>query len=223
LKHECHEGAKGTNLVGNDGTAFGNSSIRAVRDSIAIYINGSTPMNDRADLQPRTWSLLTLAPVPTIALTIYLRDTHTETGITALSGDQPNGGMIYQEGKFVYGEAAVQIGDTVYRFDKPEIAPGEPEKLPEPWRAEFEFKERLVARTGNQAGFHPNKAQFWVGGLDSNSAVGQEDPYSLTMKLYEGDELRESLQVFFAVADAPEGGGEEGGGGGGFPGGGGDT
>jgi hypothetical protein len=154
------------------------------------------------------------APTPTptatpqltgpIVLTIYLRGTLTETGFAALNGDQPNGGMIYKEGKFVYGEAAVQIGDTVYHFDKPEVGPGEPEQLPDPWRVEFEFAEALLARTGNAAGFDPKKAQFWVGALDSHSAVGEESPYSLTMKLYEGNELRESIQVFFSVEDAPE-------------------
>ena len=135
--------------------------------------------------------------------TIYLRDTLTETGFTALSGDQVNAGEIYQEGKYVYGEAAVQIGDTVYHFDKEEVGPGEPEQLPDPWRVEFEFAEGLKARTGNQADFDPKKAQFWVGTLDSDSAVDEVNPYSLTMKLYEEDELRKSIQVFFTVADAP--------------------
>jgi serine/threonine protein kinase len=150
-----------------------------------------------------------------VALTIYFRDTLTEAGFAALSGDQVlNGGMLYEEGKFMYGEAAVQIGDMVYHFDKPEVEPGEPEQLPDPWRVEFEFAEALVAHTGNQAGFNA-KAQFWVGTLDGSSAVGEENPYSLTMRLYEGNELRESIQVFFTVKDAPEGGG--GGGGGGKP------
>jgi hypothetical protein len=111
--------------------------------------------------------------------------------------------MIYEEGRFVYGEAAVQIGATTYHFDKPEVGPGEPEQLPDPWRVEFEFAEQLVARTGNQAGFDPKKAQFWVGALDDDSAVGEERPYRLTMKLYEGNEVRESIQVLFTVADAP--------------------
>jgi hypothetical protein len=150
-----------------------------------------------------------------VALTIYFRDTLTEAGFAALSGDQVlNGGMLYEEGKFMYGEAAVQIGDMVYHFDKPEVEPGEPEQLPDPWRVEFEFAEALVAHTGNQAGFNA-KAQFWVGTLDGSSAVGEENPYSLTMRLYEGNELRESIQVLFTVKDAPEGGG--GGGGGGKP------
>jgi WD40 repeat protein len=155
-------------------------------------------------------------PVGPIVLTIYLRDTLTETGFATLSGDWPNGGIIYKEGKFVYGEAAVQIGETTYHFDKPEVEPGEPEQLPDPWRVEFEFAEGLVAHTGNQAGFNPKKAQFWVGTLDGGSAVDENNPYNLTMKLYEGNELRKSIQVFFIVGEAPEslGGGEEGGGGG---------
>jgi hypothetical protein len=139
-----------------------------------------------------------------IALTIYLRDTLTETGFAALSGDQVNGGEIYQENQTVYGDAAVQIGATTYNFDKP---------LPDPWRVEFEFSEELVTHTGGmEPGFDPKKAGFWVGRLDGNSAIGDDHPYSLTMKLYEGNELRKSIQVFFTVADAPEGGGGEGGG-----------
>ena len=144
-----------------------------------------------------------------------MRETLTEAGFAALSGDQVNAGEIYEEKKYIYGNAAVQIGATTYHFDKQEVGPGEPEQLPDPWRVEFEFDQLLVARTGNQAGFNPKKAQFWVGTLDSDSAVGEDNPYSLTIKLYEGNELRESLQVFFTVADAPEGGGGEGGPGGG--------
>jgi hypothetical protein len=157
---------------------------------------------------PRTAPTPTPTPAPQLAgsivLTIYLRDTLAETGVTVLSGDEVNGGIIYEEGKFVYGEAAMQIGATIYHFDKPEVEPGEPEQLPDPWQVEFEFAEDLVARTGNVAGFDPKKAQFWVGRLDGHSAVGEESPYSITMKLYEGNELRESIQVFFAVEDAPE-------------------
>jgi serine/threonine protein kinase/3-methyladenine DNA glycosylase Tag len=147
-------------------------------------------------------------PAGSIALTIYLRDTLAETGVTALSGDQVDGGQIYQENQTVYGDAAVQIGETTYHFDKP---------LPDPWRVEFEFSEGLVTHTaGMEPGFDPKKAGFWVGTLDGNSAIGEESPYSLTMKLFEGSDLRKNIQVFFTVADAPEGGGggEEGGGGG---------
>jgi len=98
---------------------------------------------------------------------------------------------------------AVQIGDKVYHSDE-ELAPGGPKPLPDPWRVEFEFAETLAARTGNKAGFDPKKAQFWVGTLDDDSAVGEENPYSLTVKLYEGNRLWKSIQVFFTVADAPE-------------------
>jgi hypothetical protein len=143
----------------------------------------------------------TLVPRPTptvsIALTIYLRGTNTEAGYAALKADQPNGGMIYQEGQFVYGEAAVQIGDTVSHFDEPD----EPGQLPDPWRVEFEFAEELVAHTQGEPGFDAKKAQFWVGTLDSESAVGEDNPYRLTMNLYEDNELRGSLQVSFTVAD----------------------
>jgi hypothetical protein len=76
--------------------------------------------------------------------------------------------------------------------------------LPDPWRVDFEFDQLLVERTGNGASFDPKKAQFWVGTLDGDSAVGEDNPYSLTMKLYEGNKLWKSIQVFFTVEDAPE-------------------
>jgi serine/threonine protein kinase len=170
----------------------------------------------------------TLTPTPTatpqptgpITLTIYLR--HSETDFVELSDDQVDEG-IYKEGKCVYGEAAVQIGETTYHFDKPKVGPGEPEQLPDPWRVEFEFAKELKDHTRTEKGngctegtpgFDPKKAQFWVGHLDEHSAVGKDNPYSLTMKLYEGDELQESIQVFFTVKDAP---GREGVGGLGVP------
>ena len=155
-----------------------------------------------------------------MALTIYLRDTNTETGYAALSGDRRYGWMIYKEGQFVYGDAAVQIGSTVHHFDEQD----DPERLPDPWRVEFEFAEELVARTDGEPGFDAKKARFWVGTLGDASAVARDNPYGLTIKLYEGAQLQESLQVFFTVAE-PEGGvgvvvdtgGEEGGPPGGGP------
>jgi hypothetical protein len=186
----------------------------------------------RATTAPHTLTSAAPTPVPTaipaptssIALTIYLRDTNTETGDAALSSDRRYGWMIYKEGQFVYGDAAVQIGDTVYHFDEP----GELGQLPDPWRVEFEFAEELVARTEGEPGFDAKKARFWVGTLGDASAVAADRPYSLTMKLYEGRELRESLQVFFTVSEQTgdvgvvvDTGGEEGGlPGGGPPGGG---
>jgi hypothetical protein len=79
----------------------------------------------------------------------------------------------------------------------------------------LEHTENKADCAVNGAGFDPKKAWFWVGTLDNDSSVGEDNPYSLTIKLYEGNELRESLQVFFTVADALGGGGGEGGPGGG--------
>ena len=136
-------------------------------------------------------------------LTVYLRGTKNAQGFAPFRGEHVNAGTIYAEGGYVYGNVAVQIGDKVYHSDE-ELAPGGPKPLPDPWRVEFEFAETLAARTGNKAGFDPKKAQFWVGTLDDDSAVGEENPYSLTVKLYEGNRLWKSIQVFFTVADAPE-------------------
>jgi hypothetical protein len=131
-----------------------------------------------------------------------------------VSGERINAGTIYDEGGTVYGDVAVQIGGTKYHFDD-DPEPVGVEQLPDPWRVEFEFAWGLVAHTGGDPGFNKKKAWFWTAGpLGDDSAVDEDNPYSLTMKLYEGNELRESIQVFFAVADAPAGGGGGEGGGG---------
>jgi hypothetical protein len=180
--------------------------------STAISTPTQIPMPPTAT--PPHTSTPTPTRTPTVAVTIYLLETLTKEGFVTLSGEQVNmgeiyAGEIYEEGKFVYGNVAVQIGDEVYHSDE-ELASGKPKPLPDPWRVEFEFDELLVTRTGNRAGYNSKKAQFWVGTLDPHSAVGEDNPYSLTMKLYKGDELRKRIQVLFTVKDAP---GSDGGGG----------
>jgi hypothetical protein len=164
-----------------------------------------------------TWSFSWLrpsAPVSTaptsppisgasVDLTVYLRSTNNAQGFVALSGEHIDAGMIYAEGGTVYGDVAVRIGDTVYHFDK-EPAPGEPEQLPAPYRLEFEFTDPLITATeGIQPGFNPQKAQFWVGTLDYNSAVSTDKPYKIEMTLYAGMEARKYTEVSFHVADSP--------------------
>lgn len=154
-----------------------------------------------------------------VDLTVYLRGTNNAQGFAPFSGEQVNAGTIYSEGGTVYGDVAVRIGDTMYHFDKPEPAPGEPEQLPAPYRLEVKFSNSLIAATeGVQPGFNPQKAQFWVGTLDCNSATPSDKPYKIEITLYAGGETRKHTAVSFLVADAPLCGGpgeepEEGGGG----------
>ena len=193
-----------------------------------LIVRGQEGRKER-DLSPpsQTWSFSWLSPVvqaPTattsppdsgvVDLTAYLRGTRTERGFAALSDGQIYGWEIYEEGQCVYGDAAVQIGEMTYHFDKP----GVEEQLPGPWEVKFEFAKELEEHTTNEAvcarygaGFDHKKAWFWVGVLDGSSAMGEDKPYSLTMKLYEGNKLRKNIQVFFTVADVtePGGGGEE--------------
>ncbi len=169
---------------------------------IRIIVRGQEGHKEM-DLSPlsQTWSFSWLSPpvqtptaTPTstpsdvsVDLTVYLRGTRTQPDFAALSDDQ-DGWEIYEEGQCVYGDAAVQIGETTYHFYKPGVA----EQLPDPWEVKFEFAKELEGHTRNEdgcaekgAGFDPKKAWFWVGILDDNSAMGEDKPYSLTMKLYE--------------------------------------
>jgi hypothetical protein len=182
----------------------------------------------------QTWSFSWLSPsvpvstVPTSPpvggtpdLTIYLLGTNNAEGFAVLGGDEHvYAGAIYAEGGYVYGNVAVQIGDTVYHSD-PKFAT-DPKPLPASYRLEVNFSDSLVAATDGKPGFDPQKAQFWVGELDCNSAAPQDKPYKIEMTLSAGGEIQRQAEVSFLVADAPlcGGGGEEpgeGGGGGGEP------
>jgi hypothetical protein len=158
----------------------------------------------------------------TVDLTVYLRGTNNTQGWATFRGEDVDARTIYTEGGTVYGDVAVQIGDTVYHFEK-EPAPGEPEQLPDPYRLEFKFSDSLLAATeGIIPGFNPKKAGFWVGTLDCNSAVSGK-PYEIEMTLSAGGEARKHTTVSFLVADDPSCGvggpetDEDGGGGGPLP------
>jgi hypothetical protein len=142
-----------------------------------------------------------------VDLTVYLRSTNNAQGFATFSGEHVDAGAIYSEGSTVYGDVAVHIGDTVYHFDK-EPAPGEPEQLPAPYRLDVKFSDSLIAATeGIQPGFNPQKAQFWVGTLNCNSAVSE--PYRIEMTLYAEGEARKPTEISFLVADDPLCGVEE--------------
>ena len=138
-----------------------------------------------------------------VDLTIYLRGTNNAQGFATFGGEHADAGTIYDEGGTVYGDVAVRIGSTKYHFDKnPE--PEGAEQLPAPYRLEFVFSKPLVDATeGMQPGFNPQKAQFWVGTLDCNSAVPPDKPYTIEMTLYAGGDPRKHTEVSFPVADAP--------------------
>jgi hypothetical protein len=180
-------------------------------------VRGQEGKKERDSSPPsQTWSFSWLSPsvpvstVPTSPpvggtpdLTIYLRGTNNAEGFVVLRGDEHvDAGVIYAEGGYVYGNVAVRIGDTVYHFD-PDPEPGEPEQLPAPYRLEVQFSDTLVAATDGKPGFDPQKAQFWVGTLDCNSATPLDKPYTIEMALSAGGEIQRRAEVSFLVADDP--------------------
>jgi hypothetical protein len=162
----------------------------------------------------QTWSFSWLSPVQTptaptspsdkvapVDLTVYLRGTNNPEGLATFSAEHVDAGLIYAEEGTVYGDVAVRIGDAMYHFDK-EPAPGEPEQLPAPYRLDVKFSDSLIAATeGIQPGFNPQKAQFWVGTLNCNSAVSE--PYRIEMTLSAGGEARKHTEISFLVTDNP--------------------
>jgi hypothetical protein len=156
----------------------------------------------------------TIPPVSgtSVDLTVYLRG--TKQGVATFSGERVNAGQIYSEGETVYGDVAVQIGSTKYHFDQ-DPEPVGVEQLPAPYRVEFKFSDSLVAvAEGMQPGSNPEKAQFWVGTLNCNSATSADKPYKIEMTLYAGGEAKKHTEISFLVADDPlcGGGGSEPGG-----------
>jgi hypothetical protein len=145
----------------------------------------------------------------TVDLTAYLRSTNNAPGVAVfrVSSEMINAGTIYREGGTVYGDVAVRIGGTVYHFDQ-DPEPVGVEQLPGPYRLEVQFSDSLIAATeGMQPGFNSQKAQFWVGTLDCDSAVSPDKPYKIEMTLYAGEEARKHTEVSFLVADDPHCGG----------------
>jgi hypothetical protein len=181
-----------------------------------LIVRGQEGKKERNLSRPsQTWSFSWVSPVrqapttPTsppdreapVELTIYLRSTNNAGGFATFSGEHVDAGAIYSEGSTVYGDVAVRIGDTVYHFDK-EPAPGEPEQLPASYRLEVKFSDSLIAATeGIQPGLNPQKAQFWVGTLNCNSAVSE--PYRIELTLYAEGEARKHTEISFLVADDP--------------------
>jgi len=172
------------------------------------WLRPSTPVSTAPTSPPVSGAPVSGAPVD---LTVYLRGTNNAQGFATFSGEHVDAGTIYSEGGYVYGDVAVRIGDTMYHFDKPKPAPGEPEQLPGLYRLEVEFSEPLVSAAEGKAGFNSQKAQFWVGEMDCNSATPPDKPYKIEMTLYAGGEIRKHTTVSFLVADDPfcGGGGEE--------------
>jgi hypothetical protein len=104
------------------------------------------------------------------------------------------------EGTYVYGEAAAQFGDTVHVYNRADENQTVP--LPDGWRWALEYAQSLNDNTDEPPGINPT-GEFWAGALDYSSNVGADKPYSITLRLYDGDQERERVQVFFTVDDAP--------------------
>jgi len=182
-----------------------------------VIVRGQEEGPKEIELSPpsQTWSFSWLRPPPTqtptattsssdmdVDLTAYLRGTNNQEDFVALRGQDIDAGTIYAEGGTVYGDVAVRIGETLYHFDQ-DPEPVGVEQLPAPYRLEFEFSNSLIAATDGEPGFDPQKAQFWVGTLNYDSATPPDKPYRIEMTLYAGGEARKHIEVSFHVADSP--------------------
>ncbi len=185
-----------------------------------VYGQEGTKERDLSPLS-QTWSFSWLRPpvlvstAPTsppsggpVDLTVYLLGTNNLEGFVRLPGDEHvDAGTVYVEGGYVYGNVAVRIGDNVYHSDD-KLAP-EPKPLPAPYRLEVKFSDALIATIDGKPGFDPQKAQFWVGTLDCNSATPPDKPYKLEMTLYAGGETKRTEVSFLVMDDPLCGGGPE--------------
>lgn len=133
-----------------------------------------------------------------------LWDVFGDEGFTVLSSEKPNAGVVYEEGFFVYGEVIVQIGDTTYRIDRQNRNPDAPEQhLPSPYSLEITFPADILIRVEGEPGYDPRTGEFWIGQLKCDSQRGADAPYTLTVKVSIGDEVKAKQDFYFGVLDAP--------------------
>lgn len=121
-----------------------------------------------------------------------------------IGSENPNAGVVYEEGLFVYGEVVVQIGDTAYHIDRQNRDPEAPEQhLPAPYSLEIVFPAEVMTRFEGEPGYDPRTGEFWIGTLKCDSQRGADIPYTLTVKVSIGDEVKAKQDFYFGVLDLP--------------------
>ncbi len=163
--------------------------------------NDPLPSSPTPEATPTNTQVPLDAPV---SLGMCLWDVLGEENCTVINSENPNAGVVYEEGLFVYGEVIVQIGDATYRIDRQNRNPDAPEQhLPGPYSLEIAFPADMLVRVEGEPGYDPRSGEFWIGKLKCDSQRGADTPYTLTVRVLTGDEVKAKQDFYFGVLDSP--------------------
>jgi hypothetical protein len=145
------------------------------------------------------------------SLTLLLRDTYNvPEGIYAVGDDPSAEPIVYLDGRYVWGEVATRIGDTVFKINRDAPDPDDPtQHLPPHLRLNIEYSAELLAAMKdidtNPPGFDPETGEFWVGRFECGSAVAADSsPYWISVQLLENDQEIASGRYVIGVLNNPD-------------------
>jgi serine/threonine protein kinase len=184
-----------------------------------------TPTSRPSPTPKPTTSISTSSPSPSPAvvvttptrvtgaasLTLLLRDTYNvPEGTYAVGDDPPAEPIAYLDGRYVWGEVATRIGDTVFKINRDAPDPDDPtQHLPSHLRLNIVYSAELLAAMKDTdkdpPGFDRETGEFWVGRFQCGSAVAADSsPYWISVQLLENDQEIASGRYVIGVLNNPD-------------------
>jgi serine/threonine-protein kinase len=144
------------------------------------------------------------------SLTLLLRDTrNAPEGIYAVGDDPSAEPIVYLDGRYVWGEVATRIGDTVFKVNRDAPDPDDPtQHLPPHLRLNIEYSAELLAAMKNidtdPPGFDDETGEFWVGRFECGSALAVDSSsYWISVQLLEDGQEIASRRYVIGVDNNP--------------------
>jgi hypothetical protein len=145
------------------------------------------------------------------SLTLLLRDTYNvPEGIYAVGDDPSAEPIAYLDGRYVWGEVATGIGNTVFKINRDAPDPDDPtQHLPSHLRLNIVYSAELLAAMKDTdkdpPGFDRETGEFWVGRFQCGSAVAADSsPYWISVQLLEDGQQIASGRYVIGVLNNPE-------------------
>jgi serine/threonine protein kinase len=161
-----------------------------------------------------TPALVSVVPDPTrvegpAVLTLLFRDSSSVSSGTYMASAPSSDSVIYEEGRYLWGEISTSIGDAVFQIDRRALDREDPtQHLPSYLQLNVEYSPALVAAMqevdATPPGFNPSTGEFWGGRFWCGSAVQVKDsPYWMAVKLLEDGQAIVSQRYVIGVIDSP--------------------
>jgi hypothetical protein len=139
-------------------------------------------------------------------------------GVKEVMGNSSTEPVIYQEGRYLWGEVITKIGNATFRIDRDAPDRNDPaQRLPAYLQLNIEYsdalKQAMSEEDRGKEDYVPETGEFWVGNLRCGSAMSVDSsPYRITVKLLEdGQEIARRQYVIGVLSNSAcaEGGGED--------------